>query len=417
MSTPPVARSGRTLLASILFVDLVGFSRTTVSEQIEVKRGLIAMLRKTLSFVPLADYRLMDTGDGAAIGFLADPEHALYFALAIDARCCSGSAPDGLAQGSLRIGINFGPVKEVFDVNDRPTLIGDGINAAQRIMSFAQPGQITVSYGFFDLVSRLAPEYSGLFAHVGTHDDKHGREHDVYVVSPAPKVLERIRARLELAVAETTGVSVVLPTPPGPAARVEPAVKAVTANATSSALTPKREPTTTQDALEKESDFEWPIALGIGAGALLLLGALVALLPSWLNRTPAAPPPAVDTTAGNANAPAVTTIAPAANPTAAPAAASALPPAATERGNAPGSAPARAPAREAPRERALAARAPTAERESDVTAPPAPVPAAPARSTASQPLTPEQICSSILQKASLGEALSNEERKTLIGCK
>src|SRR5215831_8906593 len=81
MSTPPVARSGRTLLASILFVDLVGFSRTTVTEQIEVKRALTLMLRKTLAVVPPADYRLMDTGDGAAIGFLADPEHALYFAL------------------------------------------------------------------------------------------------------------------------------------------------------------------------------------------------------------------------------------------------------------------------------------------------------------------------------------------------
>ena len=54
MSTPPVARSGRTLLASILFVDLVGFSRTTVTEQIEVKRALTSMLRKTLSVDPMA---------------------------------------------------------------------------------------------------------------------------------------------------------------------------------------------------------------------------------------------------------------------------------------------------------------------------------------------------------------------------
>jgi outer membrane protein OmpA-like peptidoglycan-associated protein len=57
MSTPPGARSRRTLLASILFVDLVGFSRTTVSEQIEVKRALTSMLRKTFSVVPPADYR------------------------------------------------------------------------------------------------------------------------------------------------------------------------------------------------------------------------------------------------------------------------------------------------------------------------------------------------------------------------
>ena len=412
MSTPPVARSGRTLLASILFVDLVGFSRTTVTEQIEVKRGLIAMLRKTLSFVPAADYRLMDTGDGAAIGFLADPEHALYFALAIDARCCSGNAPGGLARGSLRIGINFGPVKEVFDVNDRPTLIGDGINSAQRIMSFAQPGQITVSHGFFDLVSRLAPEYSGLFEHVGAHDDKHGREHEVYVVSPAPQVLEKIRVRLELAVAETTGVSVVLPTPPVSAARVEPAVKAVTANAASGAITPKREHITTQEALEKESDFEWPIALGIGIGALLLLGALVALLPSWLNRSPAEPPPVVDTNPAKPNVLPATANTTAPNPVVvAPVVPSEALHAPAERANAPDPVPVCAAPRETPRERAPAARA------ASVTAPPAPASATPARSAASRPLTPEQICSSILQKASLGEALSNEERQTLIACK
>jgi class 3 adenylate cyclase len=407
MSTPPVARSGRTLLASILFVDLVGFSRTTVTEQIEVKRALTLMLRKSLAVVPPADYRLMDTGDGAAIGFLADPEHALYFALAIDARCRSSDAPGGLAQGSLRIGINFGPVKEVFDVNDRPTLIGDGINAAQRIMSFAQPGQITVSYGFFDPVSRLAPEYSGLFAHVGAHDDKHGREHDVYVVSPAPQVLEKIRARLELAVAEATGVSVVLSTPPVSSARVETVAKTATATSTASTLKPRRERTTTQEAVEKESDFEWPIALGIGAGALLLLGALVALLPSWLNRTPDTPP-AVNTNAGKPNALPATANPPAPIPAVVPVLPSAPPHAATEPANTPGSAPARA----APRERA-----PTAVRTQGVTAPPAPVPAAQSRSAASQPLTPEQICSSILQKASLGEALSNEERQTLIACK
>jgi len=351
------------------------------------------MLRKTLSFVPAADYRLMDTGDGAAIGFLADPEHALYFALAIDARCCSASAPGGLAQGSLRVGINFGPVKEVFDVNDRPTLIGDGINSAQRIMSFAQPGQITVSHGFFDLVSRLAPEYSGLFEHVGAHDDKHGREHEVYVVSPAPQVLEKIRVRLELAVAETTGVSVVLPTPPVSAARVEPAVKAVTANAASGAITPKREHITTQEALEKESDFEWPIALGIGIGALLLLGALVALLPSWLNRSPAEPPPVVDTNPAKPNVLPATANTTAPNPVVvAPVVPSEALHAPAERANAPDPVPVRAAPRETPR-------------------------ATPARSAASRPLTPEQICSSILQKASLGEALSNEERQTLIACK
>jgi class 3 adenylate cyclase len=194
MSTPPGARPGRTLTASILFVDLVGFSLTTVSEQISVKQALTAMLRDTLAVVPPEDYRIMDTGDGAAIGFLADPEHALYFALAIDSKCRQSDVPTGLHHGSLRMGINFGPVKDVVDVNDRPSLIGDGINAAQRVISFAEPGQITVSYAYFDLVSRLAPEYSGLFVDAGAHDDKHGRGHEIYVLKPSRDVLEKVRA-------------------------------------------------------------------------------------------------------------------------------------------------------------------------------------------------------------------------------
>lgn len=74
------SRPPRTLVASVLFVDLVEFSRASDTEQIEVKRALTRILRKTLSSIPEEVYRLMDTGDGAALGFLADPEHALYFA-------------------------------------------------------------------------------------------------------------------------------------------------------------------------------------------------------------------------------------------------------------------------------------------------------------------------------------------------
>ena len=71
------------------------------------------------------------------------------------------------------------------------------------------------------------------------------------MVSPAPQVLEKIRARLELAVAEATGVSVVLSTPPVSSARVDAVAKTATATSTSSALKPKREHTITQEAVEK----------------------------------------------------------------------------------------------------------------------------------------------------------------------
>jgi class 3 adenylate cyclase len=228
VTAPP--RPPRTLVASVLFVDLVDFSEKSVAEQIQSKRELTRVLRRILSSISADDYRLMDTGDGAALGFIADPEHALYFALAIDTACREAPPSTGLGPGVLRIGINLGPVKDVFDVNDRPNLIGDGMNTAQRIVGFAEPGQITMSRSFFELVSRLAPEYSGIFVHIGAHDDKHGREHDLYVIKPAKDMLGKIQERLQLVVAEATGINVVFAgishvagapgrdTPPRPAA-------------------------------------------------------------------------------------------------------------------------------------------------------------------------------------------------------
>ena len=49
-----------------------------------------------------------------------------------------------------RIGLNLGPVRLVRDLNGRPNIIGDGINVAQRVMAFADAGQILVSlHDFF----------------------------------------------------------------------------------------------------------------------------------------------------------------------------------------------------------------------------------------------------------------------------
>jgi hypothetical protein len=86
----------------------------------------------------------------------------------------------------LRLGINLGPVRVVSDINGHSNVIGDGINVAQRVMSFAEPNQILVSRSYYEVVSRLAPDYAQLFQYVGLHRDKHVREHEVYEVHLAP---------------------------------------------------------------------------------------------------------------------------------------------------------------------------------------------------------------------------------------
>jgi len=126
------------------------------------------------------DRVVVDSGDGAALCFLGDPEDALFSAVKIrDSYTHHENRPDY----DVRIGINLGPVKVVRDINDRANVLGDGINVAQRVMAFADENQIFVSRSFYEVISCLSQEYAELFHYRGVHKDKHVREHSIYEVN------------------------------------------------------------------------------------------------------------------------------------------------------------------------------------------------------------------------------------------
>jgi class 3 adenylate cyclase len=165
--------SGRTLVCSVLFLDIVEYSKKPVSEQLQLKQDFNRVLTRALEHVPPRDRIILDTGDGAAVTFMGDPEDALVAAMAMR---------DGVGALAVRCGVNLGPVRLVKDLNAQMNIIGDGINVAQRVMSFARPGQLLVSRSFYEVVSCLSRDYANLFHHEGARTDKHVREHDVYSV-------------------------------------------------------------------------------------------------------------------------------------------------------------------------------------------------------------------------------------------
>jgi class 3 adenylate cyclase len=174
-------RPNRTFICSVVFIDIVEYTKKPVNEQIRLKERFNALLTEAIRDISSNDRILLDTGDGAAIGFLGDPEDALFVAMSLrdflkDER--SGATPDL----QVRMGVNLGPVKLLKDINNQQNLIGDGINVSQRIMSFAEPGQLLVSRSYFDIVSCLSQEYAQLFQYQGARADKHIREHDIYAV-------------------------------------------------------------------------------------------------------------------------------------------------------------------------------------------------------------------------------------------
>lgn len=174
-------RLNKTSICSIVFLDIIDYSKKPVSEQIEDKTFFNELINEAIQNVAPNDRIILDTGDGAAITLMGAPEEALFISLTIR---------DGIIQHNkdnpqpllVRIGINLGSIRVMKDLNDRPNIIGDGINVAQRIMSFADANQILVSRSYYEVTSRLTKEITSMFTYSGIKQDKHIREHEVYII-------------------------------------------------------------------------------------------------------------------------------------------------------------------------------------------------------------------------------------------
>ena len=182
--------TNRTFICSVLFLDIVEYSQRSVAEQIALKERFNAVLTEAIAGVATDDRIILDTGDGAAVSFLGDPEDTLFAGMSLRDAVAGQDVTSG-PQLQIRVGVNLGPVRLVKDINGQPNIIGDGINVAQRVMSFAEPGQILVSRSYYDVMARLSEDYAKLFHYEGAKTDKHVREHEVYAISSAPSNLRR----------------------------------------------------------------------------------------------------------------------------------------------------------------------------------------------------------------------------------
>jgi class 3 adenylate cyclase len=190
-------RTSRTFVCTVLFLDIVEYSRKPVAEQLLIKERFNHHVAQAIGDIPLADRIILDTGDGVAVNFLGDPEDALFVALRLSDAFARDPGPGQPIQ--VRAGVNLGPVRLARDINGQPNIIGDGINVAQRVMTFAHPGQVLVSRSYHEVVTRISDEYERLFAYQGSRTDKHVREHEIYELEPAtPGVRTLIEKRRQI---------------------------------------------------------------------------------------------------------------------------------------------------------------------------------------------------------------------------
>jgi TolB-like protein/class 3 adenylate cyclase/Tfp pilus assembly protein PilF len=129
-------------VAHLLLIDVVGYSKLLINEQIELLQELKQIVRSTESF-RAAEARgeliRVPTGDGMALVFFHSPEEPVRCALEIS------RALQDHPKILLRMGIHSGPVNRLTDVNEKTNIAGPGINIAQRVMDCGDAGHIFLS--------------------------------------------------------------------------------------------------------------------------------------------------------------------------------------------------------------------------------------------------------------------------------
>jgi hypothetical protein len=144
--------------ATILFCDVVGFSRKSGKLQREIVESLtseVSYFIRKYHLKPFKDTEVvaLPTGDGIALAFLHSNHQSWKAESIVHLSFClhqwAGSQRDIPEILRLRIGIHVGSVDFVVDINGATNICGDCINTSQRIMDAANPAQTLMSDAAF----------------------------------------------------------------------------------------------------------------------------------------------------------------------------------------------------------------------------------------------------------------------------
>ena len=157
-------------IGHVLFVDIVGYTKLLIHEQLEHLEKLRDIARATETFrAAQREGKLMrlPTGDGGALVFRTSPEEPVKCAVEIARELKKNP------ELRVRMGIHSGPVKGVTDLSEQGNIAGAGINIAQRVMDCGDAGHILLSKRVADDLEQYA-QWRPLLHDLGSCEVKHG---------------------------------------------------------------------------------------------------------------------------------------------------------------------------------------------------------------------------------------------------
>ena len=182
-------------IAHLLLLDVVGYSKLLVEDQVGLVQELTQIVRATESFRSAARRGKLirvPTGDGMALSFFSSPEEPARCALEIS------RALQSHPRIQLRMGIHSGPVNRIRDVNEKTNIAGAGINVAQRVLDCGDAGHILLSAHVAEDLAEVG-HWRAYLHDLGSCEVKHGlRLHLFNLYKDGlgnPQVPEKLRSR------------------------------------------------------------------------------------------------------------------------------------------------------------------------------------------------------------------------------
>jgi TolB-like protein/class 3 adenylate cyclase/Tfp pilus assembly protein PilF len=182
-------------IAYLLLIDVVGYSKLLVNEQVELLQELNRIVRSTECFrAAEASGKLtrVPTGDGMALLFFRSPEEPARCALEIS------RALQDHSHIQVRMGVHSGPVNRVTDVNDKTNIAGSGINVAQRVLDCGDAGHILLSGHVAEDLLQYRHWQACLY-NLGEYEVKHGLRLGLFNLHKDglgnPKIPEKLKRR------------------------------------------------------------------------------------------------------------------------------------------------------------------------------------------------------------------------------
>ncbi len=182
-------------IAHLLLIDLVGYSKLLLNEQVDHLRKLTRIVRETRCFREAEESGKLvrlPTGDGMALLFYRNPEEPVLCALEISQglKACPNI--------HVRMGIHSGPITTIQDVNEKLNIAGGGINVAQRVMDCGDAGHILVSKHVAEDLAEYR-HWQPYLKDLGECETKHGLRLHIFNLCKDdlgnPAIPEKLRGR------------------------------------------------------------------------------------------------------------------------------------------------------------------------------------------------------------------------------